>query len=180
MKKPDPVKRLFFDPYYEVVVAPPKVTVYSHFKGRTKELSQGLSPTGYLRVKMNNKHKLIHHLVTEAYLGPRPKDLVVNHIDGNRTNNHPENLEYVTQYENVHNSIDRGTHVCIDPTGMPTYIDGRCKDKNKYKREWYLQNKERILKMRKKHYQNNKEKIKLRCSIYYYDQKNNRGSENGR
>lgn len=44
----------------------------------------------------------IHRLVAEHFVGGYKEGLVVNHIDENKTNNHFENLEWVTQYENVH------------------------------------------------------------------------------
>lgn len=43
----------------------------------------------------------LHHLVAETYLGARPPSMVVNHIDGDKTNNNVENLEYVTQEYNL-------------------------------------------------------------------------------
>ena len=38
----------------------------------------------------------IHRLIYAAYKGPLKRDMVVNHIDGNRLNNSPQNLELVT------------------------------------------------------------------------------------
>jgi hypothetical protein len=37
----------------------------------------------------------------EAFVGPRPDGHEVNHIDGDRENNHLANLEYVTHAENI-------------------------------------------------------------------------------
>ena len=43
---------------------------------------------------------LTHIIVAECYYGPKPKGLVTDHIDGNKMNNHKDNLEYVTREEN--------------------------------------------------------------------------------
>jgi hypothetical protein len=57
---------------------------------------------GYLTVGITqNQKRTIHSLVAEAFIGPRPKGLVVNHIDHNKLNNHPSNLEYITQSRNA-------------------------------------------------------------------------------
>ncbi len=61
---------------------------------------------GYLYVDLykNNKFKTIsvHRLVAQAFLPCENfENLVINHIDGDRTNNHVTNLEWVTQKENV-------------------------------------------------------------------------------
>lgn len=42
----------------------------------------------------------IHTLVASQFIGPRPVGLVINHIDGDRTNNAASNLEYVTNRDN--------------------------------------------------------------------------------
>lgn len=51
----------------------------------------------------------VHRLVAKAFI-PRTKNRdMVNHIDGNRTNNRIENLEWVTPKENVIHSFKFGS-----------------------------------------------------------------------
>ena len=50
----------------------------------------------------------IYNVVTAAFLGPKPDGLCVNHIDGVKTNNSLENLEYVTFLENNRHAVRTG------------------------------------------------------------------------
>lgn len=69
---------------------------------------------GYLAVKLNDRMVTVHSLVAQTFLGDRPKGMVIDHIDGNRLNNHYTNLRYCTQWENIHNpntwGKNRGWH----------------------------------------------------------------------
>ena len=60
---------------------------------------------GYIQVGlMNNKKqifKMVHRLVSGAFIGRLPEGKEINHIDGNKTNNCVDNLEYVTHSENM-------------------------------------------------------------------------------
>lgn len=63
--------------------------------------------TGYSMVSLSGdkaRRAYVHHLVAEAFLGPRTK--IVNHKDGNKLNNRLENLEYVTHQENCAHAIN--------------------------------------------------------------------------
>lgn len=68
-------------------------------------LKHQLSSTGYpcVSIFVNGKRKaiLIHHIVAELFIGERPKNMVIDHIDGNRRNCSVENLRYISQGENV-------------------------------------------------------------------------------
>lgn len=44
---------------------------------------------------------LIHALVSQAFLGPRPKGLDIRHLNGDSTDNRLVNLEYATRQRNV-------------------------------------------------------------------------------
>lgn len=73
-----------------------------------------LHETGYLVVTIRTGVKKgvsrrIHVLVAEAFIGPKQPKMDVNHIDGVKTNNCLENLEYVTRSENLKHSWRIGT-----------------------------------------------------------------------
>ena len=52
--------------------------------------------------------RLIHRLVMEAFLGPAPAGMCVNHINFDRNDNRLRNLEYVTYSENTRHSLRAG------------------------------------------------------------------------
>jgi hypothetical protein len=54
------------------------------------------------------RHRYIHALVTEAFIGPYPHEQEVRHKDGNRLNNNLDNLEYGTHLENGADTIKHG------------------------------------------------------------------------
>jgi hypothetical protein len=69
---------------------------------------------GYCVVCLHGKrNKKVHCLIAETFLGPRPKNLDVRHIDGNKLNNSVGNLRYGTRAENNRDIYDYGskTHV---------------------------------------------------------------------
>lgn len=145
------IKRLFFDidGHYGLDVGE-TVKVWSYISNRY--LSQWLTKDGYKRTKLHGKQTLIHRLVAELTMGKCPKGKQVNHIDGNKTNNSPSNLEYITPNENIQHAIKMGMHVANDPKRNGRYKDGRCADIDAYKRQWYLSNRGRILKAAKERY----------------------------
>lgn len=76
---------------------------YNH-SGRIKKIKPNLLKVGYFRVVLckNNKpkSKLIHRIVAETFI-PNPNNKSeVNHINGIKTDNRVENLEWATRSEN--------------------------------------------------------------------------------
>lgn len=58
-----------------------------------------------LRYGENVRYTRIHRLVAESFIDNPFNKIQVNHIDGNKQNNHFNNLEWVTSSENVNHSI---------------------------------------------------------------------------
>jgi hypothetical protein len=78
----------------------------------TKKILKSQLLSGYLCItlKTNNKKTLskIHRLVATQFLICPDETYVVNHKDGNKTNNHVENLEWISQSENVKHAFRLG------------------------------------------------------------------------
>lgn len=93
-----------YEGHYQInQVGDVKSLKYAPYFGRI--LKQRLSRSGYPVVELslgrkNQKIIQIHRLVAITFI-PNPKGKpCVNHKDGNRTNNHVDNLEWVTYSEN--------------------------------------------------------------------------------
>lgn len=73
-----------------------------------------VSKRGYLRVDLRTGsaeghcQKWVHNLVARTFYDNYDMSLVPNHIDGVKTNNCIENLELVTQKENIHHAVRTG------------------------------------------------------------------------
>lgn len=69
---------------------------------------------GYCRVWMYRDGKRVprqvHHLVLEAFVGPRPDGLEARHMNGNGTDNRVSNLSWGTRSENQLDRVRHGTH----------------------------------------------------------------------
>lgn len=67
-------------------------------------------PTVLLYDKEKNKSvpRSVHSLVAKAFLNKLPHHQCVNHKDGNKENNHVDNLEWVTTQENIKHAYDTG------------------------------------------------------------------------
>lgn len=77
-------------------------------KTRRVFLHTTMDNRGYLSVELAKKHYCsVHRLVAETFI-PNPENKpFVNHIDGNKSNNNVNNLEWVTEKENAKHYVEK-------------------------------------------------------------------------
>lgn len=72
---------------------------------------------GYAKIKFKQKMIGLHQIISFLKYGKENIGLVVNHIDGNKLNNNPNNLEIVTQKDNAIHAFKLGLRVPYKPKG---------------------------------------------------------------
>lgn len=80
--------------------------VKSLYTKRIKKLT--VTNTGYYEVNLNHKVFLVHRLVATTFIDNPYNYNVVNHIDGNKLNNHFTNLEWCDYKHNNQHAFDNG------------------------------------------------------------------------
>lgn len=76
---------------------------------------------GYPRVVLSVKNKgyrrFVHRLVAEHFVDNPDNKPQVNHVDGDKKNNHASNLQWMTNQENRDHAIKRKLHACGENAG---------------------------------------------------------------
>lgn len=85
-------------------------------------------PNGYLQVglyraDMSYSRRSVHSLVLEAFKGLRPDGFVSRHMDGVRSNNTSDNLEWGTRAQNYDDSRRHGTNCEGERNGFSVLTD---------------------------------------------------------
>ncbi len=89
--------------------------IQNRYAGRELKLTPD---RGYLilGVTLDGKHySCFHQVVALAYHGLCPRGKEVNHKDGNKLNNDPKNLEYVTHKQNFEHAVKNGLRLRAYP-----------------------------------------------------------------
>jgi hypothetical protein len=77
-----------------------------------KKTNSYISKLGYEKILLssnrNKKEFSVHRLVAIAFINNAENKKEVNHIDGNKLNNHISNLEWCTRKENLQHAWDNG------------------------------------------------------------------------
>lgn len=87
--------------------------------GRVLKIQKNKKNYSIIQISINGfqKTKFIHRLVYQNFKGVIPEKMEINHIDGDKDNNHISNLELTTHKENIEKAVEIG----LIKTGEDSY-----------------------------------------------------------
>lgn len=109
---------------------------------REKRLCKSFLRNGYPSIGLSKNNSVrfytIHGLMAKAFI-PNPENKpTVNHKDGNKLNNHIDNLEWATRSEQIMHAIKLGLYTPIPPTKKGDRLSKKTKEKMSASRiKWY-------------------------------------------
>lgn len=100
-----------FSGIYEVSESGEVFSINYRRSGKHTRLSTIKHNKGYRTVVLTksgkSRHFLVHRLVAEAFLAPKNGKSLINHKNGDKSDNRVKNLEWCTHSENLQHSYDR-------------------------------------------------------------------------
>lgn len=92
----------FTESWKPILAGKYEVSCHGRFRkaGSKRFLKTSVHPGGYRSIGLCGKTRTVHSIVLEAFVGPRPKGAVINHLNGIKKDNRVENLIYCSQKEN--------------------------------------------------------------------------------
>jgi hypothetical protein len=105
--------------------------VLSHIKGRFMVYSTNWLGYKAVTLQLSGKarYRYVHRLVAQAFIDKPEDKNEVNHIDGDKTNNSIENLEWTSRSENIKKAYETG----LIPRNKGKSKNGVIKERRVYK-----------------------------------------------
>lgn len=97
--------------------------IYNKYNGR--KITPYLGSDGYMHVRRRENGKIyycrVHTIIANCFVENPNNYKYVNHIDSNKKNNHPSNLEWCTNSENIKHGWDSGNRTHKNNTHVIVY-----------------------------------------------------------
>lgn len=93
--------------YKEKYIVRSDGTIWIELKTKLKQTGLTKSKGGYLTVTINGKCEYVHRIIASEFVDGWFEGAEVDHINGNKKDNRPENLEWVTKQENLKRMLER-------------------------------------------------------------------------
>lgn len=104
-------------------------SLYGEMKLKEKLMRPGKNHDGYYRINMGNNNRImVHVLVLESFVGPRPEGMQACHNNGNPADNRLDNLRWGSPKENVSDRIRHGTDQYGEKNPSAKYTDQQILD----------------------------------------------------
>ena len=85
-------------------------SIWCDKSGEWQKIIPSKDKDGYHRTNIDGIRRYIHHLVLQAFHGPKPEGMECRHYpDRDVNNNRADNLLWGTHKQNVHDQIEMGT-----------------------------------------------------------------------